>query len=246
MNSQPIIIGAGHRARQGKDYACSYLQNIYPNTYLLHWADSLYEEVTNKDRENLLIEYQIPENIYKIYNGKSFDYCTPEEVPELHHLFAERNITEYAGMDEKDSPMLQWWGTNYRRHKYGEDYWVNRTIDKIEEISKSHHSNLWGRPVVLIADTRFPNELAAIKLMNGYYIELERWENGERYYAKDRDPNHPSECSLDNCFYDYLISAESGQTNLIEDAIEEIFHDILAKANPASVGKATYFSSEED
>ena len=118
----------------------------------------------------------------------------------------QRNITEYWGMDDKDSEILQIWGTDIRRNYFDPDYWVNRLEKKLHAIS-----SLPGNHLVLIPDTRFLNEVGLIKYYKGYYIEIIRLNaDGTQYLASDRDPQHRSETELDGLSPDWIIECESG------------------------------------
>lgn len=212
-----ILIGLGSRARQGKDYAAAHLHKLFPNdTAIFHWADALYGEVANKERKYPLI----------VDRGNKFDlltdpnlgeYCSLSKIktPELETLLFDRGITEYWGMDEKDSPILQFWGTDFRRTFFGMDYWITRTITKIKES---------GVRFALIPDTRFVNELEKVD----YYISLIRNNHdGTRFYDDSRDKDHPSEANLDNADFDYQIEAVSGDVDFIERSILQMFTEIV-------------------
>ena len=93
-------------------------------------------------------------------------------------------------MVEKDGSLLQWWGTNYRRKHFGEDYWVNRLDEKLQ--------TLWEYPDeqrIVIADTRFPEETAHIRAKkDGLLLRV----NAERPFEETgRDDEHESETALD-------------------------------------------------
>lgn len=64
-------------------------------------------------------------------------------------------------------PMLQWWGTDFRRNMFDKEYWINRWI---ESTDKNKH-NPFNR-IVVATDVRFQNEVDIIKLLGGkvYFI----------------------------------------------------------------------------
>lgn len=72
----------------------------------------------------------------------------------------------------------------------------------------------------IVADTRFPNELKAIKDRGGISIRVNRHnpQDGSEYGWGNPNANHPSETSLDNAEFDYVVD-NSGS---IEDLIEKI------------------------
>lgn len=197
-----ILIAIGHKARQGKDTFANIWKKIDPeNVYITHWADPLKIEAQNNRRNVPLISKEV-------LNGKTFynllDTQTSvlrkseEEVPYLHKIFTERGITEYVGMNEKDPQILQFWGTDFRRKQY-DNYWVDRTLEHIDTISKKF---------ILIPDTRFKNEYNAVKNLNGYYVKIIRLHKDDTQYLDvNRDPRHLSEIDLEYVSADFTIAA---------------------------------------
>jgi len=220
-----VLIAMGNKARQGKDFCANIIMQTQPFTIIMHWADALYDELRNKDRRfplvyldkhfiNLLINYQ---------DGAAEYYAIPKSDVQskfLLDIFKKRNISEYWGMDEKDSEMLQFWGTNFRRNYFSENYWVDRTVDSINSYISVIENDIYFRDniyYIIIPDTRFKNEYAMVKHLGGYYVNIERYNLDERrFIAEDRDPRHLSECDLDDVRADFNIQAMSGDTNQLE------------------------------
>lgn len=59
-------------------------------------------------------------------------------------------------------PLLQWWGTDFRREQ-DPDYWVKWGLKAASE-SDAH--------VILFTDTRFPNEVEAIQRAGGFVVNV--------------------------------------------------------------------------
>lgn len=208
----PLIIGLGHKARQGKDWIAAKAVEGDNLSIILHFADPLKEEVENKERKFPLI--YIDDSAYNLLSdSKNITYISklPEEVPYLHKIIQERNITEYWGMDSKDSKMLQFWGTDFRRAS-DDNYWVNKIKEQIESFNGKYRK-------VYIPDVRFKNELAFIREMGGIYIEVIRVnkDTGDRWLDDSRDPNHASEIDLDNAEFDISVLAHDGDLNSLND-----------------------------
>lgn len=207
--TKPLVIGIGHKARNGKDSTAEFLKNKLEKTTVIHWADGVYEEVENSERKYPLIQKEI-ETESKIYYSLLDDFVsgsrkafTHLEIPKLHKIFKDRNITMYLGADQKDPEMLQFWGTDFRRTFSNKDYWVNLTLKKIEKL-KDNYS------YILIPDTRFKNEVDAIKNINGVYIKVVRLNNDSSVFiSTDRDPNHISEIDLDDYKSDVTLIAKN-------------------------------------
>ena len=250
MAPQTSIIGLGNRARNGKDYTAEYLQKKYDNVHIVHWADALKAEVRNKESINIIDE--TGERIYPlIYKDEKYYYLLddidaigdylhteptyfkflPEEVPYLDEIFKERGIEKYWGDDDKDSKMLQFWGTDFRRTYINKNYWVNKTMESVDKIIADNMDKEFL--FVLIPDTRFVNEYRTVKAYNpvSFYWTVIRYnEDGSRYYDDSRDPNHPSETELDEADYDYKTEAVSGDITGLYYQADKSFEDILNKA----------------
>lgn len=100
------------------------------------------------------------------------------------------------------TPLLQNYGTEYARSQDA-DYWIKALDKKIQaDLPK----------IAVITDVRFPNEAEYIKQNGGYLIEVRRLNaDGSQFLDTGRDPNHPSETSLDNYEgYDFTIEVKDG------------------------------------
>jgi len=255
----------GHRARSGKDFLATYIKDeidfSYPDVKatIIHWADALKREV-RYDEHYPLLQY---ENINGqevmlareasttgTFNGR-YNQCSREDFPALFDYMEANNITSHQGMTEKDSPLLQAWGTGYRR-KMDDKYWVrigNKTIKKIIADNKEV-TNL-----IMIPDTRFYNEVNGCHsnlVTDKVLIDITRYnEDGTRYYDPSRDKDHPSEAQLDDIHLDNItgfgIAAKSGDVDTIYNAGMLILSDWLEVCHANSVGMddTDFYSHEE-
>ena len=82
--------------------------------------------------------------------------------------------------------MLQWWGTEFRRRQFGDDYWLRQLQEWIETENEIQYFE--DQLVVLVPDVRFPNEADFIHQLGGFCIEITR--------PNDSTDQHPSETSL--------------------------------------------------
>lgn len=250
-NGKFYVIGIGHRAQQGKDTVAEFIKEHQKNVHVFHWAQPLKDEVMNKERKYPLITavydrdsvgnvsilgYNI---LVKPTKGK-YNFYYIEEVERLHKIFCDRELSIYWGMDgtgydeKKDGEMLQFWGTDFRRNKFSETYWVDKINSEITDLSYdflSENNNGYIENVfVLVPDTRFENEKNCLDLNWNYgkynksiYLKIERFnKDGSRYYCPNRDRNHPSEIGLLNTTPDYYIKNDSSLDSLKEKSIEFI------------------------
>lgn len=91
-------------------------------------------------------------------------------------------------------PILQWWGTEFRRRLHGENYWIEKWLKQLADTDVN---------VVFTTDVRFKNEADVIHDAGGFLVRVSR--NHTADVMPDLDV-HASETELD--FYghfDYQI-----------------------------------------
>lgn len=243
MADKIFLIALGHRARNGKDSVAEFIKQMEPNTIIYHFADPLKEEVMNKQRKHPLIT-RVKDGDkywYSIWShGNEYRTMAETDVPFLHKIFEDRRIDVYWGMDGdgndeyKDSCMLQFWGTDWRRNEFDPDYWINK-------VEHYFFKNCYSKPFVgdvffLLPDTRFENEVRWVWNMSNsnvgeevasLYLKVVRYnEDGTPYYDPSRDKNHDSEVNLEGVAPNYLIEAESGEMGLLKQKTKEFLEYI--------------------
>jgi hypothetical protein len=98
-------------------------------------------------------------------------------------------------------PMLQWWGTEFRR-SVTDDYWVRRIADKIVKLPSD-------TSVCFITDVRFINEAKFIKDIGGVLIKIKR-------DLEDVNDLHASEISMDGYTdFDYIVNNDGTISDLL-------------------------------
>jgi len=120
---------------------------------------------------------------------------------------------QYLGWDgqknEKGRAVLQFLGTDRVRIGLNKPlFWIEKTCDVIEILLDEYD-------YFLVADCRFVNEchLPAARFPNKTItLKVERLNHQNRLTEEQR--RHPSETSLDNYHFDYIIQSESGLDNL--------------------------------
>ena len=81
---------------------------------------------------------------------------------------------------ERWRPILQWWGVEFRRHYFGQDYWVSKMTQKLLAMDED---------VAVVTDVRFRDEADFIRASGGFVVRVER-ETGLQ-------DGHSSETDLD-------------------------------------------------
>ena len=150
-----------------------------------------------------------------------------KELGEEWWYFKGRNdslisYSEYSKRNDEDlikpTPrfLLQFIGTNLLRNQLHPEIWVNSLMNEYKSYLSSNHpvddldwEPRFIYPNFIITDTRFENELEAVKKRGGITIRVNR--NLEE--SKDQ---HESETELDNAEFDYVIDNNSDIQSLIE------------------------------
>jgi hypothetical protein len=176
------VIGLSGYARSGKDTAADYLVENYGYTKMSFAApmkEALYKLNPDiRDIGNLVLSVR-----------QAVDLAGWEGVKAL-----TPSIREY----------LQRFGTEVGRETWGQDFWVDAAINKIEDGTK-----------VVFADVRFPNEADAIKKLGGQVWRVERDGVGP---AND----HISEHALADYSFDVVLD---------NVGTLEVFYELLDKQN---------------
>ena len=128
--------------------------------------------------------------------------------------------------------LLQHIGTELFRNQIIDGIWVNALMSeytlKRELVGTTPENIQWGEvyPNWIITDTRFPNELQAVKDKGGINIRVNRPKERELILRnatsiidtrKTLEPEHKSETVLDNAEFDYVIL----NNGTIEDLVNE-------------------------
>lgn len=124
---------------------------------------------------------------------------------------------------------LQKLGTEAMRNVIHENVWVNslmadyKILNGNDFIMAGRHygKSMFPNPIYpnwIITDTRFPNELEAVKQREGITIRVIRVYPGLREEIEKGNILHPSETALDDATFDYEIVNDG----TIEDLVEKV------------------------
>jgi hypothetical protein len=203
-----LLLGFGNKARNGKDTAANAITQFYNNTNkhgvrtirvgTFKYATALYEE---SNRWLATVDGTLWKNGVHRPTGH---YVDNVEIPSWVQPDPNAQVSFLAPYG-KHPKLLQWWGTEYRRYNFGQDYWIKKCFASMPQ-------NL---DVAMITDVRFTDEAEAIKQRGGYTINVQRLrENGTQYFSTDRPVDHPSETQLDNYNWDFYLKIPSGHAAL--------------------------------
>jgi hypothetical protein len=188
-----IIFGFGHKARHGKDSACRIIREQLGHLYDIRqysFAEALKREVIEMGNQRTLCEMvDLP-----------YDENPPMDDPLLPPPHG------------KQRRLLQWWGTEFRRVKFGTNYWVDRTAARIAADNPQ---------IAVISDMRFKNEFDMVK-SNGFTINMQRPD-----FVYETGMTHASELELDGAPYDFVVRASN--MHELEDKVLRLVTGIMPK-----------------
>jgi len=105
-------------------------------------------------------------------------------------------------------PILQWWGTDFRRKLNGESYWVDKAIFKVNDAVKS------GKNLIIIPDVRFLSEAVTLLDFGAHVVRISR--------PTQVCDNHASETELDSFKSFHHIILNTGSVDDLKAEAAEI------------------------
>jgi len=115
---------------------------------------------------------------------------------------------------------LQWWGTEFRRGMFGDDYWIK----KLEHYIRAADVRV---PLIVVTDVRFPNEADLIKKLGGELWRVQR-------PSMASNDIHPSETAMDNYATDRLI-LNDGLLGYLRDKVSKAYKTSPDGGNPTTL-----------
>lgn len=133
-------------------------------------------------------------------------------VPEnISRIISEGAIDVWAKPTSNDArALLQWWGTEYRREKFKDSYWVDLLKQRIYGLLNA------GTPVV-ISDIRFANEARMIQELNGHIWKIERQSN------TGVGKSHASEQFVDSDWPWTVVLGNNGTTEQFQHSVKDLY-----------------------
>ena len=171
LNRNHHIIGLTGPAGSGKDTAADLLA-VHAGFTKLAFADTLRAEVVNAFLIDpaFLTERETKEQPMRCL---ALSRCLDDGfVVRMVLMHTARN--EPLSLDAPRSPrqIMQWWGTDYRRHQHA-DYWVSQTARKIDRLLSQ---GLASR--IVVTDCRFADEAALVRALGGQLWQIKRDDVG--------------------------------------------------------------------
>lgn len=209
MNTNLISISG--RMGSGKDTAGKIIQDILETNVGPFWT---IKKFASGVKELASIILDVP--VEKFENQKFKESYLPSEWNTYRAVFSDRS--DFHGWEVVTNQMtvrefLQKLGTDAMRNGLHTNVWVNMLMNEYKKFQKMVPDAQSHFPRWIITDTRFPNEYEALREKNALFIKIER--------PGIELNNHPSETSLDNHEFNYVIE-NSGDIYQLQSKIREI------------------------
>jgi hypothetical protein len=185
------------------------------------FADALYREVAQAygvtvdflgKRETK--ETPLPELALQACRETEFVECVAQE------LGLSAPTVELLRAPQSPRFVLQLWGTEYRRKRVADSYWLDQVKEKIEANPQQFY---------VITDVRFLNEFNFVGENGGLRIRIRR-PALEEQEAAERERNgraaHASEIELLSVVPDFEIVNKEGKPDYLRDAILDILGNL--------------------
>lgn len=178
-----LVMGFGHRARQGKDVVAKAILDTRGIDYdrpgeeeglydirLYSFAKELKDEVNRyfellrKQGESILGTWL---HIFKMLRNEGAPLKASGEflkIPEWVVMEPDPDMNDPLCPYGKYRTLLQWYGSEYRRNNFGENYWVERAAARLATEKPE---------IAIFSDMRFPNEFEFVK-QYGITIKVQR------------------------------------------------------------------------
>jgi hypothetical protein len=187
--SKKLVLGLGHRARQGKDAAAAHIikeRGQQLNIETIAFADALRNEVNTTCNGLIATGIVRTQQDALAYMCRTWNAAfDPNAVADsIYKWGKQRALLQAIGQGRRDAEP---------------DYWVKRWAGAVSASNAD---------VVLVTDMRYPNELKVIKELGGCSVKFTRV--GYQGLSPEAAA-HISENALNDAEFDYYITARDGQ-----------------------------------
>ncbi|KKM03888.1 hypothetical protein LCGC14_1769920 [marine sediment metagenome] len=168
------------------------------------------------------------------YTPMSFAYAIKVQVARGINTSLHASDLDREPLKSRVRGILQYWGNEFRR-KEDPDYWVGKLSRRLWQTKEDDPDT----PVV-IADTRFKNELALLKGRGFTTVKLEMsQEDVYKYFQESDGPTlgrtefqgmmlHDSEHDLDEEEFDVILESKRGK---VEDLLKRLDTNLMVKSD---------------
>lgn len=163
--------------------------------------------------------FQVAKDIFLLNNKGKTTYGSPVRVGRVAFGDAIKyEVSEVTGFrvdhieehKEEFRTLLQVWGSDFRRHFFGESYWLN----KMDEVITKNEDKI---DIMFITDLRFKNEAEYVKSKGGQIIRVQRRMVIHSLSDMESLDTHASENDMDSYNeFDYWLVNDKDRKDIVE------------------------------
>lgn len=224
-----MIIGISGKRGSGKDtvgpYIAEFAKKDGYRVFRRAFGDALKEEAakfldghTYSGIKTMLDQYATAEWRIKILGELFANNLDPEWF--LGHYLQIVDAMNDRRQKEQYRAYLQWWGTEYRREQYGDDYWLNHLQSWLEETQRFSS----GKTLIWVPDDRFPNEQKFLEKIGAFTTRVNR-------PSEEIPDEHPSETALDDYRAFHMVITNDGSLDDLRNLSYRVYCAALAYTN---------------
>lgn len=223
---ETLVIGLGHKSKHGKDTAAKAIVDARGSQFdirLYAFAHELKREVTETVQSMMQKDNVTVETATRLLCERADEDCIKRGIKGADGNDFRVSYEEKPDMNDpycpfgKQRTLLQWWGTDYRRHQ-DPYYWVKRLARRVQDEQPK---------VAVITDVRFPNEFFWVESLGGITVKVSR-----HGYTNPEADKHESEHALDNFTFAYEINVLDGEIEQLKKDAVTVFDMIRASFEP--------------
>jgi hypothetical protein len=171
----------------GKTTAANYFVNNF-NFQRVSFADPLKMEVFD------FLWAAGTDDVWRQFRSQTgIDYALPSPAlgaTDLYYISPDEKVRWINDNKSEVGPLLQWWGTEYRRNGTSEFYWIQKFVaSALKAWQNNRH--------VVVDDARFENELDMVCSLGGKHIYI--LTSRAQAQSEARSMSHASERLNDPC-----------------------------------------------
>jgi hypothetical protein len=236
-----VILISGHM-RTGKNQFAKYLQKEFERKDLSVTTDLFAKTLKDWCKEDFRALSSVLENLAEqiksqinLYSDTREHMMSPYALESIDRTVDKLKIRDTNWYEDKTDItriILQLYGTNIFRNRVNDNWWVDQMRRRVVNTDTD---------IVIITDTRFPNEITGM-LDDSYEIIAIRIERNIN--TQEQMASHPSETSLDGWKEWNYIVENNGTLEDLKDSAEVITNDIVNEQKEEILGLFTRQSKE--
>lgn len=193
-----LVIGLGHRARQGKDFVSKYMQEALPSLVQIYSFARELKLYCKEHHDEELAKWQLANQT------KQFPACKTDPI------YGYTPILQKVGMDFRATDP---------------DYWIKKVDAKIHESIEDEPEIAIITDVRFPNEAAYIKENSGYTVEVRRLVK--DGDKLYQYVDPGRDPKHPSETALNDYNFDFVIQCRDGDLDSLKQKSVHTLNTIL-------------------